>query len=315
MAGGEVCFAVFTKSQDKRASLPTKTDVGVSGIKECCIQVKALAETSGSDIYKNDIHAILEFYDKNFYTDVTIFIQKLESGVWVDKVELIDNTYGVNRAYGFAVSSNGLNNFVGYNLRWQDVLNGFGDGTYRFRFKEIDFDANETESFYPIEFCLKEYTPNRANNSVRFDYYLKGFLGDFSNDQVIWDYTNVADENGWRNQLRLDGLFGYNKSEYEREHVRYTNGQQVYLKNEQVESYTYFSGYLSATLHDYVKTNILQADVISVTDYNKNNQNTITDQLVNFNSNYEPRWTRGRLNAPVNVDFVQSYQNRIKKRC
>lgn len=32
------------------------------------------------------------------------------AGVWVDKVELLDNTYGTNRAYGFA--NDGVNNYV-----------------------------------------------------------------------------------------------------------------------------------------------------------------------------------------------------------
>ena len=87
MAGGEVCFQVFSVAQGRAADLPIQTDVGTSSIKECCIQVKALADTTGNDSKRNDVHTLLNFYNTNYYTSVTIFIQKLVGGVWTDRVK------------------------------------------------------------------------------------------------------------------------------------------------------------------------------------------------------------------------------------
>lgn len=314
MAGGEVCFQLFSTAS-QRLERPTQTDVPQSSIKECCTSLKALATLSDIDPLKNDVHSLLEKYDANFYTNVTIFIQKLEAGVWVDKEELLNNSLGTNRAYGFA--NDGVNDFVGYELKWIVVLAVYGEGEYRFRFNETDFQANVTETLYPFQFCLKEYTPNRANNSSVFTWYLNGFLGDYLADEDVWDYRAVSRAIGsdWTNQMRLDGLFGYNSSEYETERIRYANGREVWIKDEQIESYTWYSGYLEATLHSFLKTNMIQADRLKVTDYNKNQPNIITDKYINSNSSYEPRWTPNKLTAPVTVEFIQEFKNRIKKRC
>ena len=53
MAGGEVCFDLFTISAQKLVR-PTKVDVGGSSIKQCCTTLNALAETVVTDELKND---------------------------------------------------------------------------------------------------------------------------------------------------------------------------------------------------------------------------------------------------------------------
>lgn len=315
MAGGEVCFDLFTVSAQKLVR-PTKVDVGGSSIKQCCTTLNALAETVVTDELKNDTHSLLEKYDSNFYSFVSIIIQKLEVGVWVDKEEMFSDSLGTYQFFGFA--KDGDNNLVGYDFEWQKVLTTYGDGNYRFRFKEIDFQSNETETIYPFEFCLKEYTNNRANNSTVFTWYLTGLLGDYSVDEEVNDYrqvVSVVGSQGWKNSLRLDGIFGYNKSEYEKSTVRYSTGQEKWLGDKQIESYVWYSAYLDASVHSFIKTNMLQADNILVTDFNKNNPNTITEKAVNVNSSYEPNWQVNKLDAKVVVEFVQEYQNRIKKRC
>ena len=68
-------------------------------------------------------------------------------------------------------------------------------------------------------------------------------------------------------------------------------------------------------MHDYIKTNIFQADSILVTDYNGNNPNIIKDKSIKADSNYEPDWKYNNRRAFVTVDFVEEYQNKIRRRC
>ena len=313
MAGGEVCYKLFTRVIEQQ-SIATPTDIPSYSGFECCFTLPALADLAGTDIYRNDKHSILGKYDKSFYGLVTIYIQKLESGAWVDQVAVVDNSYGAFSGYGTYNDSAERLNYVGLFADWQLILNAFGEGDYRFRFSEVDFQMNTTETIYPFQFCLNTYNEARADKTTRFSWNTQGYRGDGNIDSDIWDYTNIV--GGWDNQLRLpDSFFGHNKSEYEREFVKYSNGNQVWTQDEQVENYRWQSGHYPAILHNFIKTNILQADTLKVTDYNSLNPNVIKDKEINANSSYEPNWRGGILNAFVSLDFVQAIQNRIKKRC
>ena len=318
MAGGEVCFQLFTKVIEQKRR-ETSTDVPAFSQRECCFQLPVFADlASPDDIYRNDKHSIIAKYDYSFFSVVTIFIQKWNGSAWVDEVEVIDDTYGTSYNYGYFSSSDGRLLYVGFVADFNLILDGLGEGSYRFRYKELDFNANETETIYPFEFCLKTYNENLVDFSVRFETYTKGITGDVDSDLDTWDFINVTNilPNGWFNQWRLpNSFFGYNKSAYQRDYIRYQNGQEVWLQDEQVESYTWNSGFYPALLHDYIKTNILQADDITVTDYNSNNPNVIKNKAVNASSNYEPNWQYNNKKAFVDVDFIQEYQNRRKKRC
>ena len=318
MAGGEVCFQLFTKVIEQKRR-ETSTDVPAFSQRECCFQLPVFADlASPDDIYRNDKHSIIGKYDYSFFSVVTIFIQKWNGSAWVDEVEVIDDTYGTSYNYGYFSSSDGRLLYVGFVADFNLILDGLGEGSYRFRYKELDFNANETETIYPFEFCLKTYNENLVDFSVRFETYTKGITGDVDSDLDTWDFINVTNilPNGWFNQWRLpNSFFGYNKSAYQRDYIRYQNGQEVWLQDEQVESYTWNSGFYPALLHDYIKTNILQADDITATDYNSNNPNVIKNKAVNASSNYEPNWQYNNKKAFVDVDFIQEYQNRRKKRC
>lgn len=323
MAGGEVCKEVFFRTAEPAAE-KVRLDLPAFSQKECCFKLPVLAGEIGveDDPLKNDQTSILAKYDRNLYTDVVIVIQKWVGADWVDQANLEGGALGTDYEYGqfsnFG-STDGTLNYVGSLVKWQLVLNFYGEGTYRFKFVETDFTAAETESFYLFEYCLKEYMPHRADKTVRFDWYTKGYRGDFENDTDIWDYVGVTllvGSAGWFNQMRLpDSFFGGNKSGYEREYIRYSNGQQVWISDEQIESYEFHSGMFPAGLHDWIKTNMIQADRILATDYNKNNPNIITNKAIKPISSYEPSWNYNNLRAFVTVDFEQEFQNRKKLRC
>lgn len=317
MSGGEVTFEVFKKVTPKK-SRPVPTDVPAFSQRECCFQLPVFADLSlPDDIYRNDKHSIQAAYDGNLYSDVSIFIQKWENGAWVDKVELANSFFGT--LYDYSYVNSGDTYYIAYIADFNKILFNFGVGSYRFRYKEIDFSAVETETIYPFEFCLRSYNDNFVDRTVRFETYTNGIAGDVNSDLDTFDYRPLAEElggEGWFGQWRLpESFFGYNKSAYQREFVRYQNGQEVWLQDEQIESYTWNSGQYPALLHDYIKIQVLQSDRIFVTDYNSNNPNVIKEKAVNASSNYEPNWQYNNRRAFVDVDFTQEFQNRRKKRC
>lgn len=319
MSGGEVCKVKFSKVSQKRVT-PIRLDIPPFPLKECCFKLPVFADvTAIEDEFKNDKHSVIEKYDKNLFTDVVIALEKYELGVWVEKADLLTNLYGKAYPYGTFTNSEDTLKYVAYEINWLAVMVSFGEGTYRFKFKETNADTSITESFYPFEFCLKSYLPYRADKTTRFTWYTKGLRGDYQDDEDIWDFTKVVEivgGDGWFNQMRLpDSFFGDNKSGYEREYVRYSNGRQVWLSDEQVETYEFHSGMYPALLHDFIKTNIIQADRIFVTDYNKLNPNLFNNKAVKCDGNYEPSWNYNNLNAFVTVPFVQEFQNRRKLRC
>lgn len=328
MAGGEVCFRVFNRVSQE-LSRATRLDVPAFFEKECCFQLPVLAEVlgEGDDVYKNDKHNVLRKYDSNLFTDVVIFLEKydttnpLQVDGWYEAEDLSVEALGTYYPYGSVGMSfsDGTKNYVSSTIDWQVVMYFHGEGTYRFKFKETNFTGNITYSYYFFEFCLKKYLPYRADRTTRFTTYTKGYRGDSFIDNDIWDYTNLAQligGEGWFQQMRFpNSFFGSNKSAYEREYIKYQNGQQVYLKDEQVENYTWNSGHYPSELHNFIKTDILQSDRILVTDYNSNNPNVFNDKAVHPNSNYEPKWNYNNLKAFVDVDFTQEFQNRRKKRC
>jgi hypothetical protein len=313
MAGGEVCFSVFNIASTKQ-SLPIKPDVPEFTGKECCFTLPALASTTTDEYTSNDFHTVFGNYDVNYYFNVEIYLQKLE-GTWADK-SIANGTIGTNYTYGFVTTS--TEKYVAFTADWKLILQQFGEGNYRFRFAETSVFLDTTETIYPFEFCLKEYTPRRANNSVRFDYYQRGIMGDWQIDENVIEYNKLSayfTADGWFNQLRLPSFIGQNKSTYEREYIKYQNGELRYLQDEQVEAYNWVSGYFPAQLHQYIKTEIIQADKIYVTDYNNINPNVINNKQVKPNSSYEPEWQFKKQEAKVNVEFVQAVQNRRKRRC
>lgn len=314
MAGGEVCYSVFNQAAE-RLIPPDKPEVPALNKCGCCFLLTALATFENDEDLQNDKHTILGKYNKYFYTDVKIWIQKEEGGIYVDK-QLADASTGDYLAFGVVEDLD--DSYVAYTVNWRAILIIYGIGKYRFRFEETIYTGSTTENLYPFEFCLKEYTPRKANGTVRFTWYQKGVLGNWVLDEDVLNYNTLEDfwkAEGFYNQIRLPSIIGQNKSNYQREYIRYQNGELRYLQDEQVESYIWSSGYFPALLHQFIKTEIIQADKIYATDYNTINPNIIVNKQINPNSGYEPIWHVYKQESKVEVEFVQAIQYRRKRRC
>lgn len=280
--------------------------------RDCCFILNVLAQTVGSDPFKNDMSSVIFFYS-NAFTGASMVLEKLVNGEWEEVETLDNNEYGTLYEYGFKENSK-EEKLMGYVLEWQLVLQDLdlGEGSYRIKTIEQNILSEEETNQYSMQFCLKEYTPARADGTVRIDYWHTGIMGDLADDKKTKDYDDLT----WFNEIRLpDSIFGYNKSSYEETHVRYENGRQVYLKDDQVQSYTLKTGRLPSLIHDILRSDILQAEQMAVTDYNSVNPVKHENRYVRKSSGYEPAWNTGTLLASVQIDFIQEYQNFRHKRC
>lgn len=277
--------------------------------KDCCsaFSLYALADTSSTDEFKNDRAGIL-FWFSNAISAATITLQKY-NGTWADLTTFSDNSFGTFYPFGFFVNDEG-EQFIGYQLNWKDVLTTYGEGSYRVR-ADITAAIGGTSSQLTPEWCLMQYTPERANKTVRIEYNLSGQLG-------VTDDTKRRDLGtlDWYNSLRLFGFFGYPTSSYEADYIQYNNGQKVYVEDEQEPEYTLKLALAPALVHNLMRTDVLQADQILITDYNAINADTFIKKAVIKNSDYAPNWNKLKSKlATVEVQFIQEYNNLKKLRC
>ncbi len=90
----------------------------------------------------------------------------------------------------------------------------------------------------------------------------------------------------------------------------------MWVKNEQLPQYQCELYALPATVHNILRTQVMQADRIVVTDYNANNAEVYISKDVIHEGNYAPEWQllQSKL-ATVKLKFNQGYNNLRKKRC
>ena len=282
-----------------------------STTQDCCVILPVFAEEVLTNNYYNDNTSPLFFWN-NAITTADLYLQKKVNGSWTDVANLLLSTWGVPYAFGFFTNIYN-EKAIGCAVQWKLVLNdvSLGEGNYRIRSTGTLLIGGTFTTKYSFEYCLKKYTPDRADNTVRISWWTNGQIGDPEDDRLKIDFGII----NWFNQIRLpDAVFGYDTSTYEREFVRYQNGQQKWLQDIQVEEYLLKSGRYDNALHRFIKIMILQADEIKITDYSIDNPVNHQDRNVIPASNYEPIWTFGSMLSPVEIKFQQAYQNHIHKR-
>ena len=309
MALGEAIKQDFKIIKNNPSGELIELDLPKTNVADCCFNIPVLAKSTGGDNYTNDKSSVLWFYDNGFTTAV-LNLQRCDNGTWTEVANLNDNTYGVFYPFGFEVNKK-QESLLGYLIDWQLVLTLLGAGTYRVQTEETTV-LGDTVNRFSLEWELKEYTQNRADLTTRIDWYNAGIIGSLTDDKDTRDYGDLE----WFNQIRLpDTVFGNDSSTYEREFVRYQNGNQVWLQDDSIEAYVMSTGRFPNYLHRLVKYDVLQAERILITNYDTDAPVSHTDKEVVPNSNYEPNYTRGTKLSSVEVTFEQAYQNHRKKRC
>jgi len=213
-------------------------------------------------------------------------------------------------AFGFFVNDAG-EQFIAYQLEWKKVLTLLGAGTYRVKAAGVvSFGGTNTQ--FSFEYCLSQYTTERANKTVRIDYFLSGQLG-VADDKKRKDLGDL----NFFNQIRLSGFFGFPTSTYEQDFIQLTDGQKLYVEDEQEPEFTLkLDPNTASFIHELMRTDVMQADRIEITDYNANNPQSFIKKAVKKNSEYAPNWSKLQSKtASVEVKFIQEFNNLKKLRC
>lgn len=276
---------------------------------DCCGDLvwRVLADAATSDPLKNDTNNFIEWYDKVGITDVIVWLNKSDG----TRIDLTANsTYGTPYDFGFDIMPNVDTNgngekAVGYHIEWKKVLATLGEGVYYLEYVATTlFGATSTK--YTPAYCLKQYTLDRANGTVRIEYYLNGIIGKNENDKKVRDYL----QSNWYNQHRFDGYFFYQNSNYKVEEIQYQNGFIDEVEHGQTPEYLLKLKPIPIFKHDIMRTDILMSNKILITDYNTKNIDNYYQKEVKKNGNYEPViHPMQRKIAGVDVKFKQAYNN------
>lgn len=277
---------------------------------KCCSNyvLKVLADNTNEDL-NNDRSGFLWWFN-DLITDAVLTLQKFVAGAWTDAAILeASSTYGT--PYDFGFFTNDFNEtFVGYQLNWSDVLATNGIGQYRVKCTATDITAVNNLLYSPI-YCLKTYTPELANGTIRVEYYLNGTLGINEDDTKR---RNLGTLN-WYNSFRLPGYFGYPSAQYEEERVKYNTGEELFITDEQKPEFTMKLKPVPFFIHEYMRTDVMQADDVYITDYNNRNANNYVQKNVYKNSGYAPQWKPLQTDlAPVEVKWKPKFNNHKKLR-
>lgn len=290
---------------------PTGTTLPVASslLKDCCgaNSLKVFADAANDDEFKTDTSSVMWWFSP-FVDDATMELMKWNGTDWEVATALNNDDYGTLTAYGDFVNNTG-EKFVGYEINWALVMNAFDPGSYKVRLTiSSPFGSSTMDS---AEYCLSAFSDVRANGTIRIEYYLNGIMGDNSNDLKTRDFGDL----NLYNSLRLPGYFGFPNSKYEKNYTIYDNGSRQWTKDEQEPEYIMQIKRVPAAIHNLMRTDVAQADVILVTDYNRNNAEQWIQKSVQLTSGYPPDWKilRSKL-APVKLTFRAGINNLKKYR-
>ncbi len=293
--------------KDPAASTSTIDSVS-NKLKDCCgaFSLKALADISSSDEFKNDKAGILFWFDP-IISSATMELLKWNGSEYEHEDDLNNDDYGTFYDYGFFINNSG-EKFIGYQIEWRKVLTEFGEGSYKIRCSVVSSLAGNSD-YDSQEYCLKQYSTFRAEGTVRTEYYMSGIYGFIDNDEKIKDFGSL----NWYNSFRLPGFFGFPTTPFKTEYVAYNNGQRLFVEDDQEPEYILKLKPVSYFIHETMRIDILMADKILITDYNSKNPGSFIKKSVQKAGEYSPTWNKLKSKlAGVEIKLRQEFNN-LKK--
>ena len=282
-------------------------NIPVNPFPGCCndFVIKVLAD-GGNNTTQNDTNTVIYWFDETV-DSASMKLQQWQSGVWVDVATISDDTYGKYGAYGYYTNREG-EKFISLEISWKKVYNTIGTGSYKI-ITSYHSQLGGDQTIESYEYCLRQYSPQLADGTVRLEYTLSGQTGDIADDTKIKDYGTLK----VYNTLRVNGYFGYPKASYKEETVEYNNGQNLFVEDMQDPIFKLKLKLLPFFIHEIIRTDFMMADLMAVTDYNARNNGRFVSKLLRKDSGYEPNWYElgGNL-ASVELQFKPQF-NRFRK--
>ena len=276
-----------------------------SNLFNCCADFKTtvLADGIGTDEFKNDITSFLDICSPT----ASAAVYKLYKDNSI-VATLNGSTYGTYKAFGFRQL--GQQKYIGFIIDWWKVLDALGSGIYKVGLSVTDAMLGNTTT-YSNEFKLCEYRADRAEQTIRIDWYQNGTIGNTNDQKLTKNYLDL----NWRNQIRLPGFFGYPETEGIKEFVRYWTGQEVYTKDEQSPIYKLKTKRIPAFIQTLLRIEIMTSDRCLITDYNSKNAEVFQNFEIAFEPAHKPNWKplQSKL-ADVEILCRQRYNNLKKHR-
>jgi hypothetical protein len=259
MSDGEVFTQKFKVLIQKPLEPVTPLDLPSSRFEgvECCDELIVLADAGSTDEFKNDCASFI-IMQNEFVTGIVLKLEKKESGVWVEKTSLIDQTFGEFFDFGFFQNTL-FENAIGINLDFKTILATYGEGCFRIKTEETTILAGEINNYSPV-YTLKQYTQARADETIRLEWYNNSLMGVSERDTRLMDFKNIGDvagvdQRGWKNCIRLKGIFYFSESEYTRETTKYKSGRLEKYLDEQTPIYKLDLKRYGAYIHNLLRTN------------------------------------------------------------
>lgn len=278
-------------------------------LNDCCgaFAFKYLADIANSDEYRNDVSTVTWKFN-DIITAATMKLLQYNGSSYVEVAVLNNNTYGTLLAYGDFVNNAG-EKFVGYTLNWRAVISAFDTGSFKVELTITK--PTGTSIILSDEFCIQAFTEEKADKTMRIEYYMNGIIGDNTDDNKTRDYGTL----NRYNSLRLPGWFGFPKSTYTKDYTIYTNGSRKWVQDEQEQEFIMQIKAVSNKVHELMRTDVLQADEIFITDYNVRNPQQWIKKSVQSTSDYPPDWQvmKSKL-SPVKLTFRSAINNHKKYR-
>jgi hypothetical protein len=197
------------------------------------------------------------------------------------------------------------NDYVGYQLEWQKVLNLHGSGGYKI--KKITLSNTVPASFKPIEECsclfdLSQYSDERANETVRIETTQNG-----NTISPGLDYLGT----NWKEQIRIPGFFGNKQRRLEQDNYLDRNRNTTQIQDSIVHEFTLEPYFWPHCLRDEIDS-ILLANEILISDYNTDN----TDDLKNISvipTSIDTEYFGKSTKAADEIKFEERRKNRVKR--
>lgn len=311
MSRGDDQFKVFFVAGD--TSKPVIIVPTATALPECCFILPLFGNSNyvlSPDDLKQDETGFFRPYDLNAIDSVEFVIQKCENGVFVDKIIITNDDYGTYIALGDEIV-NGLSLVSLKNINWSRVLLEELAGVYRVATNENSIFATEPiQHDYSFEFDLKEYTADRADKTVFFKVSNTGSMGDRKDSR-----KRMAFPANWVDGIRLPGSCGYDNDTYTKTYHRLRTGRLNHTETSRVKKTEFRGRPITEGARDFFANELMMADLVEFTDYNKNSANTHVATPVHGDGDFAPVYTRGSSKAHFIVVFTDAFDNMIKHHC
>lgn len=264
---------------------------------KCCYCHPVLADTGGSEDYKNDFNGF--YYQRQMASDTCDF--KLVQGNGTE-ITIIDDTYGTFKDFGAIDTNSELKTFI---VSWKKVIDTLGVDTYKVKKDTTVAGVSIVET--SLGFDLKQYTTALANKTIRLDCTQDGSLRHLSVDFKGSEYVD---------SIRMEGFFGNKTPSYTQDNIVFANDVSTQISMMQENEYSMESGLLPFEAITRIYDEILLGNKLFINDYNLDNHSyDIVKQEVMFESNENTTFYRGNRNANINLKFSDRYKNVRKENC